>query len=103
MEGTTVCSDSPLECSTGLIIQDVECGCALDSLELVVDVGVGSNAMGIVLGGKGSDEDGIGVTVDCHHDVLVATAGVWHEMSRVIHEDAGDGKCVDGNRGQGRR
>ncbi len=99
LKGTIVGSDSALECSTGLVIQDMECGGALDGFEPVVDLGVSSNAMGVMLGGKGSDEDGIGVIVDRHHYVLVATTGAWREPSHVVREDAGDGNCVDGDGG----
>ena len=99
LKSTIVGRDGALEGGAGLVIQDVERRGTVNSLEPVVDFGVGRNAMGVMFGGKGSDEDGIGVIVDRHHDVLIATAGAWREPSCVVREDAGDGECVDGDGG----
>ena len=61
-----------------------------------VDFMIGCNAVCIVLGCKGVDEDGIGA-VEGNHDILVAIMGVGVEASSVIGEDVGEGEFVESN------
>ena len=72
LEGAVVGCDGALKGSADFIVQDVQRGRIVGSVEMVVQFCVG-NAMGIVLGSKGLAKDGIGVAVNCHHDILVAT------------------------------
>ena len=75
LEGAVVSCDGALEINTDVIVQDVECGRAVGSIEMVVEGRGGGCAMGVVLGGKGPDKDGgVEVIVNCYHDILVATA-----------------------------
>ncbi len=65
LEGAFISPDGTLESSTDFVVQDVEYGCTVGCIEMVVEVRVGGDAMGVVFGGKGLDKDGIGVTVNC--------------------------------------
>ena len=63
-----------------------------------MDVLVCSNAVRIMLVWEGTDKDGIRVSMEGNHDVLVSTLRSRVEASRVIREYfvQWDGKNVDG-------
>lgn len=63
--------------------------------ETVVEVVVCGDAVAIVFGLEGLDEDGVGFAVPGNHDVLVTAARPWSEAPSVIREDMVDGDGVD--------
>ena len=59
-------------------------------LELRHDASVGWDAVAVMFGLKGLDEDGVGVVVVGEHDVLIATARADGEVAHVVSEELAD-------------
>ena len=99
LEGAFISPDGTLESSTDFVVQDVEYGCTVGCIEMVVEVRVGGNAMGILFGSERSHEDGIGGGMECNQDVLVATACSGGEAPGVIREEVCEGELQNGDTG----
>jgi hypothetical protein len=86
-----VFSDDSTVFSTGFVVQNLVvngvCPCCKSSHEVVV----GWDAVSVVAGLEGFDEDGVGVTVVGQHEVLVAAARPYGEASHVVREELADG------------
>ena len=62
-------------------------------LEAGHDAGVSGDAVAIFSCLEGFDEDGVGVTVVCYHEVLIAVAGADREAPCVVCVESADGFC----------
>ena len=81
----------------GFVVQDVYVrGCVLGR-ESVVEIIVCPNAMAVMLQLEGAHENSIGFTVEGYHYVLVASACLRREASRVIREYVIDWDNLDVN------
>jgi len=63
LDQAAVCGDGMLETTTCFIVQNVDGMFVADSSKSVINVIVGSNAVGVMFGSKWSHEDGIGRSV----------------------------------------
>ena len=98
--------DSTVFC-TGFVVQNLVVNCVGTCCEATHEFIVGWNAVSVVAGLEGFDEDGVGVTVVGQHEVLVAAARPYVEASHVVHEELADGfvpqvEFFGGCRGGGR-
>ena len=75
---------------TGLIVEDLVFGNVAALLELGHDAGVGGDAVVVVFGLEGFDEDDVGAAVVGEHDVLVATGRTDGETAHAIGEELAD-------------
>jgi hypothetical protein len=84
LQGAVIVGNGLLEGCAGFIVYYVEFRLAACGGEPCKDVGVGSNVKGILFGFKWVEQDGIGISVEGNHDVLVAAVRAWGEASHVI-------------------
>lgn len=82
--------DGLAKCDTCLIVENVYVWCCMLCSQLVVDLLVGCDSVGVMLGLEGTNQNGIGFAVKGYHYVLVATARLRCEPTGVIRKQVVD-------------
>ena len=71
----------------GFVVEDVSGHMETSRFEARHDVVVGWDAVVIVFGLEGLDEDGVGILVVGHHDILITASRPDWEAARVVSEE----------------
>ena len=90
-----VFSDDVAIFCAGLVVKDLVFDDVAALLEFLHGASVGWDAVAVVFGLEGLDEDDVGVAVVGDHDVLIATARADGESAHVVGEELTDGPDPD--------
>jgi hypothetical protein len=83
-------SDGKFVCVTHFIVKGLEVDRAAVKLESLHDAVVGSDALGIVTGLEGFDQDHVAVGVVRPHEVVVVVSGTDREVAHVVSIELDD-------------
>ena len=90
-----VVGDGLEEGLASFIVQDVDVRGRVVRYEAAVEIVVCRDSVAVVLRLERAHENCVGFTMQCHHDVLVATACPRCEASRIIGEEVVDRDDLD--------
>ncbi len=79
------------------IVEDVRFWCRIVVLEALVNIFVRCNSVCVLLSLEWAYQNGVGLTVQCNHDVLVATTCSRCKSARIVRENVVAREDVDVN------